>query len=124
MSVKCVILFLCHVSVGLSLVSTDNNICEVKLFNEVNFRGNNIGITNEAIGHDFRFNDVQSLEIIGPCCWQIKKSERKKALLKPGTKLENIQISLPFVIKRKICPKIQGSNNNNKLINYLYMGHI
>ena len=124
MSAKFVIVFMCHISVGLALISTDNNICEVKLFNEVNFRGNNIGITNEAIGHDFRFNDVQSLEIIGPCCWQIKKSNKQKALLKPRTKLKNIQISLPFVIKKKICPNIQRANNNNKLVNYLYMGHM
>ena len=124
MSAKFFVVFMCHISVGLALISTDNNICEVKLFNEVNFRGNNIGITNEAIGHDFRFKDVQSLEIIGPCCWQIKKSNKQKALLKPGTKLKNIQISLPFVIKKKICPNIQRANTNNKLVNYLYMGHM
>ena len=41
----------CYFSVVFSrTTSKDNNICEVKLYSEANFRGNNIGISEAAFG--------------------------------------------------------------------------
>ena len=68
---------------SLQLALQDNNNCEIKLFNEPNFRGDNIGITKakerfiygektrHSIDRSIGFSDVQSLQIVGHCCWEI-----------------------------------------------------
>ena len=68
---------------SLQLALQDNNNCEIKLFNEPNFRGDNIGVTKakerfiygekprHSIDRSIGFSDVQSLQIVGHCCWEI-----------------------------------------------------
>ena len=49
-----------------------------------------------------QFNSVESLQILGPCCWEIRKGNQKK-LLMPGSRFHRIGFS--FFIKKRICPR-------------------
>ena len=98
---------------SLALTSMDHNICEIKLYSDVNFRGNNIGLTKQGISREFGLKVVKSLEILGLCCWEIIK-EKRIFYLKPGTR-GNYHISMPFGLKKKNCP-----HSSSKLLNYLY----
>ena len=58
-----------------------NNSCEIKLFDESKFLGDNIGITDVQMKlvydgefHRSRvFKNVKSLKILGNCCWEIHR---------------------------------------------------
>ena len=68
---------------GLNL--RENNICEIRLFNEPEFRGDSIGVTKVrerfmnggTIRHSYEksigFSDVESLHVFGRCCWEIHR---------------------------------------------------
>ena len=90
----------------------DRNNCEMKLYSKNDYRGNNIGFTG-GINSEFDLKVVKSLEVLGPCCWEIKK-EKKSLHFKPGTR-GNFHIPTPFTLRRKKCP-----HSNSKLLNYLY----
>ena len=49
-----------------------------------------------------QFSSVESLQIPGPCCWEIPTGNKKK-LLKQGCKFH--RIVFPFHIKKQICPR-------------------
>ena len=120
------------VSFALPTSKNHHNFCEVKFYNDLKFRGENFAITSPAISNDFSFKDVKSLEILGPCCWEISKEKQRKILIPRNQKsklqknyyylgLKRVHITLPFAIKKKKCPKEQSTKHFNSLINYLYM---
>ena len=124
------------VSFALPTSKNHHNFCEVKFYNDLKFRGENFAITSPAISNDFSFKDVKSLEILGPCCWEISKGKQRKVLKPRKTSklkknklqknefylgLKRVHITLPFTIKKKNCPKEQSTNHSSNLINYLYM---
>ena len=49
----------------------DNNVCEIKFFEEPNFEGDSMGITRGEFIYSLGFTEVKSFQIIGPCCWEI-----------------------------------------------------
>ena len=69
-----------------SSISSEMIPCEIKLYNNPNFHGDNLGITKaksrflyqpniSKIGHFKQviggFGDVGSLQVLGDCCWKI-----------------------------------------------------
>ena len=67
-------------SFALPTSKNHHNFCEVKFHNDLKFCGENFAITSPAISNDFSFKDVKSLEILGPCCWEISKGKQRKVL--------------------------------------------
>lgn len=103
---------------SLQLALQDNNNCEIKLFNEPNFRGDNIGVTKakerfiydektrHSIDRSIGFSDVQSLQIVGHCCWAIYSQMKKWDIVGPNKRaMSDIEIPTPFSVYKTPCQK-------------------
>ena len=116
---------------GLNLPSEDEEKrtqqCEIKLYNEPHFNGDNYGVTKQrerflygsialklkSYERSIGFADVESLQVIGPCCWIIYRYVHKEVL--NLSKLVQINPNLSKLVQtcQNLFKLVQFSNLSN-----------
>merc|ERR1712146_763843 len=68
------------------LNSRSRDKCEIRIFDEPNCNGDNIGVA-KSNNKKIKFNNIQSLVILGPCCWKIYSQRKMWKFRVPGRRI-------------------------------------
>jgi len=87
-----------------AFVSRSWNTCQLKLFNQENFRGTQTRIMRKK-KKITRGRKKYSLQSRGSCCWEIYSRGKHWKTVRPNTEFNSLRKSLktPFYVQRKTC---------------------